>query len=73
MPIFKLRTVQTQSEKGSFSIELNQYECIKEGSNKAILLFKGEKTIAKLHQIQLSEVSAIAKTVHYENNAAEKH
>jgi transposase len=30
-----------------FNKELNQYECIKEGSNKAILLFKGEKTDSK--------------------------
>jgi transposase len=30
-----------------FNKELNQYECIKEGSNKAILLFKGEKNDSK--------------------------
>ena len=30
-----------------FNKELQQYECIKEGSNKAILLFKGEKTDSK--------------------------
>ena len=30
-----------------FNKELHQYECIKEGSNKAILLFKGEKTDSK--------------------------
>lgn len=30
-----------------FNKELHQYECIKEGSNKALLLFKGEKTDSK--------------------------
>ena len=30
-----------------FNKELHQYECTKEGSNKAILLFKGEKTDSK--------------------------
>uniref|UniRef100_UPI00375122B4 IS1182 family transposase n=1 Tax=Flavobacterium sp. TaxID=239 RepID=UPI00375122B4 len=30
-----------------FNKELHQYECIKEGSNKAILLFKGERTDSK--------------------------
>ncbi|MFH6999339.1 transposase [Flavobacterium sp. FlaQc-57] len=30
-----------------FNKELHQYECIKEGSNKAILVFKGEKTDSK--------------------------
>ncbi|WP_180903954.1 transposase, partial [Flavobacterium chungangense] len=30
-----------------FNKELHQYECIKEGSNKAILLFKGEKIDSK--------------------------
>jgi len=30
-----------------FNKALRQYECIKEGSNKAILLFKGEKTDSK--------------------------
>ena len=30
-----------------FNKELNQYECIKEGSHKAILPFKGEKTDSK--------------------------
>ena len=30
-----------------FNKELNQYECTKEGSNKAILKFKGEKTDSK--------------------------
>ncbi len=33
--------------KDFFNREENQYECIKEGSNKAILLFKGEKTDSK--------------------------
>lgn len=32
-----------------FNKELNQYECIKEGSNKAILKFKGEKTDSKYY------------------------
>ena len=30
-----------------FNKELNQYQCTKEGSNKAILLFKGERTDSK--------------------------
>lgn len=30
-----------------FNKELHQYECVKEGGNKAILLFKGEKTDSK--------------------------
>lgn len=30
-----------------FNKEFHQYECIKEGSNKAVLLFKGEKTDSK--------------------------
>lgn len=30
-----------------YNKELNQYECLKEGGNKAILLFKGEKTDSK--------------------------
>ena len=30
-----------------FNKELHQYECIKEGSNKAVLLFKGEKIDSK--------------------------
>ena len=37
---------------------LNQYECIKEGGNRAILLFKGEKTDSKnyhKHQYRSSE------------------
>jgi hypothetical protein len=46
----------------------------KEGSNKAILLFKGRKNDSKATPNTAIEVSdAIAKTVHYENNAAEKH
>jgi transposase len=38
---------QPEREGFIFNKELRQYECIKEGSNKAILLFKGEKTDSK--------------------------
>lgn len=38
---------KTEREGFVFNKELHQYECIKEGSNKAILLFKGEKTDSK--------------------------
>jgi transposase len=41
-----------------FNKEKNQYECLKEGGNRAILLFKGEKTDSKgykKHQYRSSE------------------
>lgn len=40
---------QYKPERGGFIFnkELHQYECVKEGGNRAILLFKGEKTDSK--------------------------
>jgi hypothetical protein len=45
---------QYKPERGSFIFnkEMNQYECIKEGSNKAILKFKGEKIDSKSYTKQ---------------------
>jgi hypothetical protein len=58
----KLRTVQTQAEGFIFNKELNQYECIKEKvPTRPFYYLKAKKTIAKLHQIQLSVVTRLQK------------